>query len=146
MPVVPPPTSKVAAVFAAYPTPARKRLLTVRRLILQLAQTNEVIGPLTEALKWGEPAYLTDATRAGSTLRLSWNARAPGQYTLCVNCRTTLIDTFRALFPEQTYEGNRAIVFDVRAPVPADVVRQCAELALTYHRRKRKRAQAPLTV
>ena len=132
----------VAAAFEAYPPEARRRLLRVRRLILDVAKADAAIGPLTETLKWGEPAYLTEATRSGSTLRIAWKAGAPEQYALYVHCQTPLIDSFRTLFPEQTFEGNRAIVFEVAKPVPSDVIRQCAELTLTYHRRKHTRRRA----
>ena len=125
----------VAAAFDACPLKARQRLLTVRGLILRMAARNAAIGPLTETQKWGEPAYLTEATRSGTTLRIAWKAKTPDHYALYVNCRTSLIDTYRTLFADLRFEGHRAVVFDVGRPVPRDIVSQCAELALTYHKR-----------
>jgi hypothetical protein len=61
--------SDVAAVYAGFPPEMRARLMEVRALLFDLAGGTGV-GPLTETLKWGEPAYLTDASRAGTTVRL----------------------------------------------------------------------------
>lgn len=52
------------------------------------------------------------------------------------NCQTTLVDTFRTLFPELRCEGNRAILFEVGEELPVDALSQCITLALTYHSRK----------
>lgn len=57
----------VAAVFAAYPAGMRKRLLALRALVLDVAAKTEGVGPLTETLKWGQPSYLTDETKSGTT-------------------------------------------------------------------------------
>lgn len=62
--------SAVAAAFASYPEPIRARLLALRRLIFATAAATQGVGPLEETLKWGQPAYLTPATRAGSTIRI----------------------------------------------------------------------------
>ncbi len=62
----------VAAVFAGFPERVRRRLLEVRDLIFETAADIEGVGPLTETLKWGEPAYLTGATGSGTTIRLGW--------------------------------------------------------------------------
>ena len=53
------------------------------------------------------------------------------------NCRTSLVDTFRTLFPELNFTGNRALIFEEGEQLPADSVAKCIELALTYHARKR---------
>ena len=65
----------VAAVFAAYPAALRKRLLALRDLALRdlvfdVAARTEGVGSLTETLKWGQPSYLTQQTRSGSTVRI----------------------------------------------------------------------------
>ena len=57
----------VAAAFSAFPERIRARLLEARDLIFEIAAGIEGVGPLTETLKWGEPAYLTEATGSGST-------------------------------------------------------------------------------
>lgn len=127
----------VAAVFDSYPAGVRLKLLGVRSLIFQTALENESIGTLTETLKWGEPAYLTEATKSGSTLRIAWKKSMPDQYGLYFNCRTTLVDTFRTLFPELVYEGNRAIVLSADEEPPWDSLSICITATLTYHRREK---------
>jgi hypothetical protein len=69
----PPIPPDVANVLNGFPTPVRGRLLEVRSLIFDIAATSAGVGPLTETLKWGEPAYLTAATGSGSTIRLGWS-------------------------------------------------------------------------
>lgn len=122
--------------MAGYPPAARDVLAKVRRLILDVAEA-EGVGPLTETLKWSEPAYLTEATRAGSTVRMTWKAKSPDTVALLFHCQTTLVDTFRTRFPELRYQGNRAILLGVDEPLPEPALRWCVAAALTYHRRKR---------
>lgn len=134
----------VRAAFDAFPQVARAPLLIVRDLILQRAASTDGVGELTETLKWGEPAYLTSETGAGTTIRLGWKCSRPDHYAIYLNCQTTLVDTCRTLFPELAYEGNRAIVLPVEDPVPEATLAQCIEMALTYHlvkaRDRRRRA------
>ena len=137
----PPASAEVEAVIAGYPGEAAARIRELRKLILDTAASNADIGPLTETLKWGEPAYLTEKSRSGSTIRIAWKAAAPDQCAMYLNCQTTLVDTYRTLFPELTFEGNRAVLFDLRCSLPEASVRRCTELALTYHLAK-KRARA----
>ena len=129
------------AIIASYPTPAAARIRQLRKLILETAAANPEVGPLTETLKWGEPAYLTEKSKSGSTIRIAWKAKAPNQYAIYLNCQTTLVDTYRTLFPELRYDGNRAIVFELGDKLPEATVRRCIELALTYHLRKKQGAR-----
>jgi len=132
------PSPEVEAVFASYPPNTQKKLRQIRRLVFKTAAAIEGVGPVTETLKWGEPAYLTEKSKSGSTIRMGWKKSSPSQYAIYFNCQTSLIDTCRTLFPELTFEGNRAIVFDVSDPLPVESVARCLELALTYHLTKRK--------
>ena len=92
---------------------------------------------LTETLKWGEPAYLTEATRSGSTIRLGWFRSSERECGVLFNCRTTLVDDFRERFPGVfAYEKNRAILLDAREPLPKAPLSTCLGMALTYHRRR----------
>ena len=130
----------VGQAFQAVPAPMRRKLLALRRLILETAAETEGVGPIEETLKWGEPAYLTSQTRSGSPVRLGWKKARPGEYAMYFNCQTTLVETFRTLFPELRFEGNRAIVFQADEPVPRDVLKFCVAATLTYHQRKRRAA------
>lgn len=138
----------VARIYAAYPPHVRRKLLALRQLVLDTAAATPGVGEIEESLKWGEPAYLTSASKSGSTIRLGPFKSSPSQYALYFNCRTTLVDTFRTLFPEELrYEGNRAIVLDSADVPPRDVLAFCIRAALTYHRaagvRPGARAAAP---
>ena len=52
----PAPPPFVAAAVDAFPAAVRRRLLQVRRLIFETSAALDGVGPLTETLKWGEPA------------------------------------------------------------------------------------------
>lgn len=131
----------VEAVFSASPAPVKKRLLALRRMIFEVAASTQGVGALQETLKWGAPAYLTSASKSGSTIRIAPRPGRPTQYALYVNCQTTLVDTWRTLFPNEfSYEGNRAIVLDVKDALPSDALQFCIAMALTYHRNKRRPA------
>jgi hypothetical protein len=130
---------EVADVLNGFPRPVRRRLLEVRRLIFDIAAKSDGVGPLTETLKWGEPAYLTETTGSGSTIRLGWNKSSERSCAILFNCRTTLVDTFRNLFPEAfVYEKNRAILVSASAPLPKAPLSICLSMALTYHRQQTK--------
>ena len=129
--------AEVTAVFSTFPTIVRTRLLEVRELIFETAAAIESVGPLTETLKWGEPAYLTQATGSGSTIRLGWLRSSERACAVLFNCRTTPIDDFRSQFPDVfAYEKNRAILLDARELLPEAPLRSCLKMALTYHRRR----------
>jgi Domain of unknown function (DU1801) len=126
----------VAQVFEAYPPTVRGKMLALRELVLKTAASTPGVGPLEETLKWGEPAYLTAQSKSGSTVRMDWKAKQPGQYAMYFNCQTTLVETFKTLFPKDfKFEGNRAIVFNVNDPVPREALAFCVAAALTYHRK-----------
>ncbi|MBR1193438.1 DUF1801 domain-containing protein [Bradyrhizobium sp. AUGA SZCCT0169] len=136
------PASAVEAVFEAYPKPVRTKLLALRRLIFDTAKSTKGVGALEEALKWGQPSYLTPETRSGSTIRIDQVKPVPGQYAVYFHCQTNLVETFRELYPELRYEGNRAILLGAEDKVPEAELRHCVALALTYHLGKRKGAGA----
>ena len=135
----PTPPTEVAQVFSTYPPAARARLYELRSLLLATAGTIDGVGPITETLKWGEPSYLTEQSKSGTTIRLGWKPADPGRVAFYVNCQTTLVDSYRSLFPELQCEGNRAVTFDISEALPQDLVRTCMGMALTYHRDKRRR-------
>lgn len=128
--------------FEAYPADMRRKLLALRELILRTAAETEGVGELEETLKWGEPAYLTTSTGSGSTIRIDWKKRRPSEYAMYFNCQTTLVETFRTLFPNDfKFEGNRALVFSEAAAVPRDALAFCIATALTYHRAAKPKQQ-----
>ncbi|MCE2489371.1 MAG: DUF1801 domain-containing protein [Anaerolineae bacterium] len=109
-------------------------MMRLRQLVLDTASETAGVGKLEEALRWGEPAYIT---KGGSTLRMDWKGRVPNQYAMYFNCNTSLVPVFREIYGEVfTFEGNRAIVFDKSDELPVDELKHCISLALTYHRVK----------
>ena len=129
---------EIVEIFASYPAPVRAKLMTLRQLIFDAAGRDETIGPLTETLKWGEPAYLTEATKSGSTIRLAWKPSDPHTFGMYFICSTNLVDSFRALFPDEfSYAGNRAIIFKNTDMITCDPLTTCISMALTYHRDKK---------
>src|SRR5882757_3751463 len=128
----------VDAVFGAYPKPLKAKLLALRRLILDTAAATKGVGELQETLKWGQPSYLTAATKSGSTIRIDRVKAPANQYALYFHCQTDLVATFRELYPKLTTAGNRAIILNADDAVPETALRHCVALALTYHLRKRK--------
>jgi hypothetical protein len=138
MPVPPP---LVAPAFDALPPAARAQAMELRALIFEVAAATPGVGPLTETLKWGEPAYLTAASKSGSTIRLGVTKSDPPRCAIYLNCKTTLVEAYRATFDDVfEFEGNRAVLLDPAAPLPKDALAQAIAMALTYHRRKRKAA------
>jgi hypothetical protein len=132
----------VDAVFSAYPKPVKAKLLALRRLILETAETTKGVGALQETLKWGQPSYLTPQTNSGSTIRIDQVKSVAGQYAVYFHCQTNLVETFRELYPTQLrFEGNRSILLDVKNELPKAELRHCVALALTYHLNKRKGAR-----
>ncbi len=129
----PPLPREVSRAFDAFPAPIRKRLLQVRALISATAAAHDEVGRLTETLKWGEPAYLTDETGSGSTIRLG-RVKDSEHPAILFNCKTTLVDTFRERFPDQfEYRQTRALLLPVSGKLPKQELTVCLSLALTYH-------------
>ena len=125
----------VAAVFKAYPAELRDRLLALRALVFDVAAATEGVGRLTETLKWGQPSYLTEKTKSGTTIRIDRLKKAGG-YGLYVHCQSGLVPKYRELYPDTfRYEGKRAILFDIDEKVPLAELRHCIGLALTFHLR-----------
>ena len=117
-------------------------MLALRRLIFDTARTTEGVGALEEALKWGQISYLTSESKSGSTIRIDQVKSTAGQYAVYFHCQTDLVATFRELYPELSYGGNRSILLDVADQLPKSALRHCVALALTYHLNKRKAARA----
>ncbi|WP_417307754.1 DUF1801 domain-containing protein [Devosia sp.] len=134
---IPPMPEHVAAAFDAFPQATRSRLLALRDMVFSVAAETEGVGPLSETLKWGEPAYLTDASRSGTTLRLGVTRTAPENCAIFVNCQTSLVELFRTHYADTFgFEGNRALVLAADAPLPEAPLRHCIAATLTYHRWK----------
>ena len=124
--------------FNAYPKPVRVRLLALRKMIFDVAKKTSGVGKLEEALRWGQPSYLTPETGSGSTIRIDQIKNEPGKYAMYFICTSGLVEDFKELYQgEMTFWGNRSIVFDVNDRLPEAALRHCISLALTRNLRKR---------
>ncbi|WP_340691799.1 DUF1801 domain-containing protein [Hyphomonas sp.] len=133
----PPAPANVQAVLDALPAAPRAYLTQLRTLIRDTASKTPGVGPLTETLKWGEPAFLTEATKSGTTIRLGWKPATPTTAQLLVHCSTTLVNEWRDLYAGTlAFSGTRAILLDLTAPLPRPELAHCIAMALTYHSRK----------
>jgi hypothetical protein len=125
-------STAVAQAFNALPESHRKPALELRELILEVAGQLNLPGGVEETLKWGQPGYLPAKPRTGSTIRVGFHDE--NTIALYFNCQSQLVENFRTLFGEtMSYAKNRAILFDVSSSLPANVIRQCARMALRYH-------------
>ena len=129
----------VADAFDAFPKEAQPTLMAARDLIFQVAASLPQIGPLKEALRWGEPAYLT-SPGIGSTVRLGWKKQNPDECAIYFICRTNLIDRFRTEFGDSLkFEGDRAIRLKLNAQLPMAALKTCIGMALTYNLERGKK-------
>ena len=124
----------VAAAFAALAAPLQPPLLALRALIYDVAGDL----PLSETLKWGEPAYRPRAPRTGTTIRINALRGSTTHYALFVPCQTNLIEIYRDLYADHlSFEGKRAIILSVADALPEAMMRHCIALALSYHSNRR---------
>ncbi|MEM9585510.1 MAG: DUF1801 domain-containing protein [Pseudomonadota bacterium] len=124
----------VERAFSDFPDEVQNGLLHLRGLIFDVAARIEGVGRLEETLKWGQPAYLTPETKAGTTIRLG--CPKTGGFAIYVHCQTSIVSDFRALFPKDfVYEDNRAIHFASEDDLTVEKLELFVASALTYHRR-----------
>ena len=125
---------EVKLIFDNYPDFIRDKMIALRALVLNVAEDINEVTTLEETLKWGEPSYVT---KTGSTLRMDWKAKTPNQYALYFQCTSRLVETFKAVFKNTfTFEGKRAIVFQLDDEIPTEALKHCIKAALLYHKVK----------
>jgi hypothetical protein len=126
--------SEVEQVFNNYPDLAKKKILNLRKIILETADEIEEIHSIEETLKWGEPSYLV---KNGSTIRIDWKEKSPNQYAMYFKCTSKLVETFKMYFDNIfEFEGHRAIVFQMDDKIPTADLKKCIAAALQYHKVK----------
>lgn len=136
------PPPEVAIAYDAFPKDARARLMEVRDLVFEAAAEASGAGPIREALRWGEPAFLT-GPGIGSSIRLAWKPRTPSHVGAYFICNTNLVDRFRSMFGEElTFEGDRAILLPIDGDLPTPQLKRCFTEALTYHLAKKQRRRS----
>jgi hypothetical protein len=121
--------------LASWPLEAQEQFNEMRALILTAAEEADV-GTVEESLKWGQPAWRPKRPRTGSTLRLSWQDKAPQSIALFVDCKSTISSTMRGIYPHDfQYESNRGLRLHLGAPLPEQAIDHLARLTFTYHRK-----------
>ncbi|WP_062069378.1 DUF1801 domain-containing protein [Demequina sediminicola] len=135
----PPLPASFDAVIAAYPREVRERLLELRDLVWDVAEGNPSIGPVVETLKWGQPSFLTQSPRTGTTVRID-RIGAGHDVAVFTHCQTTLVDEFRAKHGKQfDCDGTRGVIVPANGsplePAREHALRDHIEAALTYHLR-----------
>ena len=124
----------VQSVFDAYGDDVRPHLLALRELIFATATRTERCGDVVECLKWGQPAYLTQNPKSGTTIRIDAAKSDPADYAIYFHCQKRMISTLRNLYEDRlVFDGNRAIRLTAADPPPDDVIRHSIAMALTYH-------------
>lgn len=129
----------VDAAFADFAPNVREQLKLCRMHILATASEVEHVGPVTETLKWGQPSYLTEKSKSGSTIRLAPASQGSGSErpALFVHCATDLIEQFKTFYPECfDYQGKRALIIRSDVQSVTAELRHCIALALTYKLRR----------
>lgn len=135
LPAMPP---AVQAVYDGCTSPVRQGLAQLRHLVFAQAERMPHIGPLTEALRWGEPAFLTPQTGAACSLRIG-PVRAGG-FGLFVHCKSGLIEGFRAgPGAGLRFSGTRAVLFDSVADIDPAQISLLIGQALGFHLAKKLR-------
>ncbi|MFY0308575.1 DUF1801 domain-containing protein [Leisingera sp. D0M16] len=121
----------IEAAFDVPDRQARAGLLALRQLIFDTAAQTPEAGRVEEALRWGQPSYLTPESKTGSTIRLGVPKGA--RFALFVHCQSKLIPEFAAAFPAwDRFEGTRAVLFN--DPQEVEPIRHgwLIKRALTY--------------
>lgn len=132
----PPMPAQVESAFGQLPADIRPTLARLRVLIFAVAEA-EGAGPVEEALRWGEPAFIAPR---GSTIRLG--RAKTGAAALFVNCRTSLIEDFRPIAPEGSrFEGTRAVLFDPGQHIDEAALSILVARALSWHVKGHRRRQ-----
>ncbi len=123
----------VEAAFAALPDDSREIAMILRDLIFDVADDTPEAGQIEEALRWGQPSYLTPETKSGTTLRLGQSKNTEG-CALFTHCQSSVMRDHAAMFPGMDrIEGNRAIVFATADDIEPMRLRLLVRHALTYH-------------
>ncbi|TCL10148.1 uncharacterized protein DUF1801 [Shimia isoporae] len=128
-------STDVSDLITALPEQPRSAMLNLRALIHATATETGVA--VEEALKWGQPSF-APPKRIGTPIRLNWSQKTPDRIDLLVHCQTTLVSDWRALFPEFSYDGSRALHIPLDREISKDALSVLIASALTY----RKKAKA----
>lgn len=106
-------------------------LWQLREMIFDAADSDSRIGLLSEQLRWADPGYIIEATRAGSTVRLGLFGKH--KIAIFFHCRTTLVASFRDMYADQLeFSKNRAVIIDPDRMPDRNILSHCVQMSLTY--------------
>ena len=112
--------------------PRQAMLRRLRQLVLETAAGTQGVGDITECLKWGQPSFVTENPKSGSTIRIDAVRDRPDAVAMYFICTSGLVERFREQYPDTfNYEGNRALVFRVKDDLPEAELSHCIAMALT---------------
>lgn len=118
--------------YNAYAPKQKQALMVLRELVYEVANENDTIGEIEEALKWGQPSFLT---KTGSTIRIDKikdSENISPRIVMYFICTTHLVDRFCEIYPDTfNYQGGRAIHFEIGKPFDIDALKHCIAMALT---------------
>jgi hypothetical protein len=121
-----------------HPSAMKQALSALRQLILDTANQTEGVGPIEEALRWGQLSFITTVSGSGSTIRIDALRDDPTKFAIFFHCQSGLISDFRNRYPKQmNFVGERSIEFSLGQTLPIDELKHCISLALTHHLRKK---------
>ncbi len=113
-------------------------MLQVRELIFATAAAHHDVGKLSETLKWGEPAYLTDEACSGGAISSAASRTRARRHP--VQLPDDGGDRLRGRFTVQFEYGRaRALLLPLSGALPKLGLTVCLSLALTYHLDQRVR-------
>ena len=135
-------TPVIEEAISAHGPKVQKVLRELHHLVHATARKLEGVGTVSDALRWGQPSFLTLETGSGSTIRMDGLRDDPSRVALYFHCQSGLVAQFRELYGEKlTFEKNRAILLSVNKPLPRHELAHCISLALTHHLRKKTQRQ-----
>lgn len=112
-----------------------RRFDELRSLVEATAENSAI--EIEEAVKWGQPSYVTP-NGEGTTVRLG---RPKGRDDVCavyVHCQTDLVGRWRSLYPDAfEYEGNRAVYIPSTGDIDTEALSHIIAMAMTYHASKK---------
>ncbi len=133
--------TEIAEVFSNYNLPIKKQILELRSLIFDVAKSINEIEKIEEKLKWGQPSYLTNESKSGTTIRIDKNTKNSDEVVLYVNCKTSLVNEWREIYPNLKCGGTRSVHFKLDEELPKEELKHMIAMALTYktHRKQTSR-------
>lgn len=119
----------VQEVYEAYAPAQKQALMALRELVFKVASANDEIAKIEEALKWGQPSFLT---KTGSTIRID-KIKDSEDIAMYFICTTHLVDRFAEIYPDTfSYVGGRSIHFEIGKSFDTEALKHCIAIALTY--------------